>query len=164
MRIGIHTAAIGGAVLALLLSACSTMNTKIGGALNLDTNLTLTFVADESINPDDNRRPSPLFIRMYELRAEDAFKSANFIDLYERGAEVLGGEMIAEQRLRRIIPGERRKDAYVLSPETRYVGLMAEFLEFNTAAFKVIVPVTPTNVIASSSVINLSGNAMHVKK
>lgn len=148
------------AVMLCFVSSCSTMNTKIGGMLNLDTDLNLSFKADHSINPDENGSPSPLYIRMYELKSDKNFKNADFIDLYERDKKVLGGDMLAKQRLKRIIPGERREKDYVLNPKTHYVGLFAEFQRYKNASYKVIIPVEPTNVIASSSVVHISGNTI----
>jgi len=136
------------------------MNTKIGGMLNLDTDLNLHFRADASINPDDNGAPSPLYIRMYELKSDKQFKNADFIDIYEHDKQVLGADMLAKQRLKRIIPGEKREKDYVLNPKTRYVGLFAEFQHYRNATYKVIIPVEPTNVIASSSRVHISGNTI----
>lgn len=144
------------------ITACSTLNTKIGGFFNMDTDLTLDFKVEANINPDDRKIPSPLFIRLYELKSAKQFKRANFIDLFERDKEVLGDNMIAKQRLKRLKPGESREDEYVLNKETRYVGLFAEFSQYKNSNFKVIIPVEPTNVIASKSGIHVSGNTITV--
>jgi type VI secretion system protein VasD len=144
------------------LTACSTVNSKVGGFFKMDTDLALTFIADADINPDDRKRPSPVFLRMYELKSTKQFEKSNFIDLYERDAETLGADMVAKQTLKRLKPGEERKDKFVLKPETRYVGLFGEFLQYKDAKFKVIVPITTTNVIASSAVVHLSGNTLRI--
>ena len=151
-------------VLLIALSACSTMNTKIGGLLNLDTDLDLTFKADADINPDENNLPSPLYIRMYELKSDKQFKNADFIDIYERDKEVLGADMIGKQRLKRLIPGEIREKDFVLDPQTRFVGLYAEFQKYKNSSFKILIPIEPTNVIASSSVVHVFGNTLSVSK
>lgn len=143
-----------------LLSACSTMNTKIGSMLNLDTDLDLTFKASSDINPDENNTPSPLYIRMYELKSDKKFRQADFIGLYDKDKEMLGDSMLAKHRLQRLIPGEKREKDFVLNPETHFVGLYAEFQNYKDATYKVIIPVEPTNVVASSSVVNISGNTI----
>ncbi|MBI1422015.1 MAG: type VI secretion system lipoprotein TssJ [Gammaproteobacteria bacterium] len=148
----------------VLLSSCSSMNTKIGGLFNMDTDLDLTFIADKNINPDTDAVPSPLFIRMYELKSDKAFKNADFIDLYERDKEVLGDDMLGKQRLKRLIPGEKREKDFVLDPQTRFVGLFAEFQQYKDATYKVIIPVEPTNVVASSSVVRISGNIVSASR
>jgi type VI secretion system protein VasD len=162
MRIYIAIKSIVAGMLIVSLAACTTLNTKVGGLMNLDTDLNLTFEAEADINPDDNKRPAPLFVRMYELKSDKQFNMANFIDLYERDKEVLGADMIAKQRLKRIAPGETRKEEYVLDSQTRFVGLFAEFSQYKDASFKVIIPVAPTNVVASSVVVTISGNRVNV--
>jgi len=136
------------------------MNTKIGGMLNLDTDLVITFIAGDSINPDDNGTPSPLYLRMYELKTDKQFKTADFIELYEHDKEVLGDSMLGKQRLKRLVPGEKREKNYVLNPDTHFVGLFAEFQKYKNSTYKVIIPVEPTNVVASSSTVRISGNTV----
>lgn len=143
---------------------CTSLNSKVGGILNLDTDVTLRFVAEADINPDDKNRPSPLFIRLYELKSTRQFDRANFIDLYERDKEILGADMIAKQTLKRLKPGDERNDKLVLNPETRYVGLVAEFLQYQKAKFKVVIPIAKENVVASSSDIRISGNVISIKE
>jgi type VI secretion system protein VasD len=142
------------------ISACTSLNTQVGGVLKLDTDLKLELNAEADINPDDKNRPSPLFLRLYELKSTKQFQRANFIDLYERDAEVLGADMLAKQTLKRLKPGDERTDNYVLKPETRYVGIYAEFLQYKNAKFKIIIPIEPTNVFASSAVVRISGNTI----
>jgi len=142
-------------------TSCTTINTKVGGFLNLDTDLSLTFIVDADINPDDKKIPSPLIIRMYELRSPNMFKKSNFIDIYEKDAEILGADMIAKKRLKYMEPGETRETSFVLSNETKYVGLYAEFLEYKDAEYKLVIPIAQTNVISSSAEIRLSGNKMY---
>ncbi len=146
------------------VTACTSLNTKVGGWFKLDTDLVLTLNADADINPDDKKRPSPLFVRMYELKSTKQFAKANFIDIYERDTEVLGADMVAKQMLKRLKPGDHRKDSFVLKPETRYVGLLAEFLQYKDAKFKVIIPVAPTNVFASTADVHISGNTISIAK
>ena len=87
------------------ISSCTTVNSKVGGMLNLDTDLKLTFKVDADINPDDSNTPAPLFVRMYELKSTKMFDKADFIGLFERDKELLGADMISKQRLKRLKPG-----------------------------------------------------------
>ena len=150
------------ALVMFVLSACSTVNTKVGGVLDLDTDFRLSFVADETINPDDSRVPSPVIVRMYELKSTKSFEKANFIDLYERDAEVLGNSLIAQQTLKAIKPGEENKANFVLSKDTQYIGLYVEFLQFDNSKYKVVIPIAQTNVISSSAKVQLSENTISI--
>lgn len=140
------------------MTGCSSLNSKVGGVFNADTDLKLTLKADADINPDDKKRPSPLFLRLYELKSPKQFEKANFIDLFERDSEALGADLVAMQTLKRLRPGDERTDRFVLKPETRYVGVFAEFLQYRDAKFKILVPIAPTNVFASSAELHISGN------
>ena len=148
----------------LASTSCTTINTKVGGLLNLDTDLKLTFVVDADVNPDDNKTPSPLFVRMYELKSPKMFNKANFIDIYERDSEVLGADMIDKQRLKHIRPGETREASFVLNKDTKYVGLFAEFLKYKDSKYKLVIPVAQTNVVSSSATIQLSGNRLIISE
>jgi len=150
--------------LALTLASCSSVNSKVGGLLDLDTDLKLRFVVDESVNPDDSKVSSPLIVRMYELKSIKAFENANFIDLYERDTEILGKTMITEQSLKPIQPSEDRTARFVLSKGTKYVGLYAEFLQYENAKYKVIIPVAETNVVSSTAKVQLTENKMIILK
>ncbi len=149
--------------LILTLNACTSLNTKVGKMLNLDTDLKLTFKVDADINPDDQKTPSPLFIRMYELKSTKMFERANFLDLFERDKETLGADMIAKQRLKRIKPGENTDISFVLDEKTQFIGLYAEFSEYKNANFKVIIPVASHNVISSSATIHIAGNSLSIQ-
>jgi type VI secretion system protein VasD len=151
-------------VLVTVLSACTSLNTKVGKMLNFDTDLTLTFKVDADINPDDQKTPSPLFIRMYELKSTKLFDSASFLDLFERDKETLGADMIAKQRLKRIKPGEDTDISFVLDAKTQFIGLYAEFSEYKNSSFKVVIPIASHNVVASSATIHIAGNALSVLK
>ncbi len=152
------------AAVILTLASCTSVNTKVGGLLDLDTDLQLSFVVDKSLNPDDSKVSSPVIVRMYELKSTKAFENANFIDLYERDSEVLGKTMITEQALKPIQPNEGRTAKFVLSKGTKYIGLYAEFLQYEDAKYKVIIPVAETNVVSSTAKVQLTENKMIVLK
>ncbi|RZL68919.1 MAG: type VI secretion system lipoprotein TssJ, partial [Pedobacter sp.] len=50
--------------------------------MGLDTDLRLVIQTDMDINPDANNRPSPVFVRMYELKSPIIFHQADFMTLY----------------------------------------------------------------------------------
>jgi type VI secretion system protein VasD len=146
------------------LASCTAVNTKVGSFLDLDTDLKLSFAVDKNVNPDDSKVSSPVIVRMYELKSTKAFENANFIDLYERDSEVLGKTMITQQSLKPIQPNENRTARFVLSKGTKYIGLYAEFLQYENAKYKVIIPVAETNVVSSTAKVQLFENKMVILK
>lgn len=145
-------------VISPLFSSCSSLNSAVGGMFGADTDLTLSFKVESNINPDENRRPSPLFLRMYELKSPKLFRKANFIDIYEQDKEVLGEDFVAVQKLKRIRPGEDRENSFVLDEKTKFVAIYAEFLEYKNAKYKLIIPVVQHDIIGTTVTIKISGN------
>lgn len=148
----------------ILMMSCSSQESKVGKFFNLDTDVELSFKVDANINPDDSKTPSPLFIRMYELKSPTAFEKASFIDLFERDKDILGADMLSKQRLKRIKPGEDYQVQFVLSDKTQYVGLFAEFLQYKNATFRVVIPVVSHNILETSGRIRISGNTISIIK
>lgn len=148
------------AVSVALLSACQSINSSVGGFFNLDTDINIEFYVDANINPNESGRPSPLFIRMYELKSNKMLKNAHFLDIFENDKEALGADLVVKYKLKLIQPGENRIDQFVLEPETNFIGLYAEFLNFKTAKYKLIIPVVVNNVFRNSVAIRVSGNEL----
>lgn len=142
------------------LSACTSINSTVGGFFNMDTDLEIKFKVDSDVNPDDDKKPSPLFVRMYQLKSTKMFSRANFIDLYEKDKEVLGADMISKQVLRRVKPGESRNENFVLNKKTRFIGLYAEFLQYKKSSFKLLIPVVPENFIGTSEEVLVASNKL----
>ncbi len=145
-------------IVMLSTSACSSLNSAVGGIFGADTDLTLTFKVESDINPDENKRPSPLIVRMYELKSNKLFNKADFIDIYEQDEATLGADFIAVQKLKRLKPGEDRENSFVLDEKTRFVALYAEFFNYKNARYKVIIPVVQHDVIGTTININVSSN------
>lgn len=154
---------IGLQLLALaILPGCASLNSGVGGVFGFDTDLAIEFKVAADINPDDRSKPSPLFIRMYEMQAKKMVEKADFIDLYERDKEVLGADLLAMQKLKRLVPGENREDQFVLGEKTLYVALYAEFLQYKNAKYLLIIPVAPNNVVATAVTVEVTGNSIRL--
>lgn len=145
------------------LSACSSQESRVGRMLNLNTNFTLTVEATPDINPNSRDESSPVFLRLYELKSDEAFAGADFIDLYERHDATLGKSLVAHRQLPRIAPDEVRDYEMVLDGETRYVGLLAEFYQYENATYKVVIPVTAKNVFRDKVRLRISDNTISVR-
>lgn len=150
--------AMAATVLAVLSVGCSEVDSKVGGVLNLDTDLKMEIRVDSDVNPDEKGQPSPIYLRLYELKTSKLMEKSDFISLYERDKEVLGSDLLARQELKRLVPGETRNERFVLSPETQYVALFAEFFHYKKAKYKVIFPVKKNNIFRNAIEVRLSGS------
>jgi type VI secretion system protein VasD len=90
-----------------------------------------------------NRGPSgqglPVVVRLYELSAQGAFSSADFFSLYNDQAGALGGELVASEEMN-LAPGADRLLAKPLSPDARYLGVLAAFRDIDNAQWRALVP------------------------
>jgi type VI secretion system protein VasD len=100
----------------------------------------LSFVIDANLNPDASGRPSPVILRIYELRSVAAFNRADFFSLYERDREQLGPELVSRDELP-LMPGGRPQAITTLRSDTRYVGVVAAFRDIERARWRASTPI-----------------------
>lgn len=148
----------------IFMVGCSSSKSRVGGVLNLDTDLKLTFEIASDINPDDYSRPSPVFVRFYQLKSATAFDKADFIDIYERDSEIFGGDIISKQVLKPLSPGVGRTESFVLEQGAKMIAVYAEFSQYPGSTYKVIFPVTENNVIKNKATIKISGRTISLVK
>ena len=84
----------------VLLAGCSSLSpySKV-------TKLNLKLTASDQLNPDLNGRPSPIVVRLFELKHPVTFENADFFSLYERAKESLAPDLVASEELE-LRPGE----------------------------------------------------------
>jgi type VI secretion system protein VasD len=122
------------AALALALAACASPPKP--------TQLAATIQASEQVNPSSSKRPSPLLVRVYELKGAAAFNSADFMSLYQRDKAELGADLLGKEEFV-LAPGESKQFAKTLAQETRFIGVVAAFRDVEHARWRSIVPVAP---------------------
>lgn len=98
--------------------------------------------ASADLNPSVSQRPSPLQLRIYELRTAAAFNQADFVALYQSDTATLGADLVAREELM-LQPGETRPYTRPLAPDTRFVGVVAVYRLLERATWRVVVPVQP---------------------
>jgi type VI secretion system protein VasD len=105
----------------------------------------LTAAAD--VNPDRNQRPSPVVIRIYQLRRDEPFKAAPFEPLYDDDMKTLGEAFLTRDEFT-LKPGERRAVDVELAVDTRFIGVLAAFRDLTdpAAVWRVVVPAPRRNL------------------
>jgi type VI secretion system protein VasD len=99
----------------------------------------MTLAASADTNPDGTGRPSPVVVRVYQLRTDAAFTGADFFQLFDDEQKVLGAELISRDEFV-LAPAERRTLDVTVSGETRYVGVVAAFRDIRNAQWRGLVP------------------------
>lgn len=128
-------------VLVLTLIGCQA--TRRG--LNFETSAAITLSADKQINPDQDNRASPVVIRVFKLTDARQFQREDFLNLYENPQQRLGNDLVDVVVLKELVPGESRQEIIPLSPEIRYLGFMAEFMQYQDSSPIVVVPIKDHN-------------------
>ena len=101
---------------------------------------TMTLTASKDVNPDSSGRPSPIVVRVYQLRADAMFSSADFFALFNEEQKVLGVEMITHDEYV-LVPGEQRPIDVIIGNETRLIGVIAAFRDIrNAQPWRVVIP------------------------
>ena len=102
----------------------------------------MTIAASADANPDGTGRPSPVVVRVYQLRTDAAFASADFFALYDDDQKVLGQELISRDEYV-LAPSESRVIDVAVSGDTRFVGAIAAFRDIRNAQWRTAVAAVP---------------------
>jgi type VI secretion system protein VasD len=120
-----------------------------------------TLQASATVNPDVRRRPSPLMVRVYELKSTASFDAADFLSLYERDQATLAADMASREEIM-LKPGDSRSWDKTLSPDTRFIAVFAAFRDIDRARWKGTTAVVPNarNMIS----VTADGVAITIKR
>lgn len=119
-------------MLAVLASGCSS------------TEIELSVASQPNVNPDHTGRPSPVILRIYELKSDLNFQQADFYSLFnfDKNKHVLSADLLAVKELT-CIPENPYTIEHEPLPETRYLGVIAGFRQLERAQWRAIVPIEP---------------------
>jgi type VI secretion system protein VasD len=102
------------------------------------TKLDLTLNGRDELNPDLNGRPSPIVLRLVELKHPVSFETADFFSLYQRPKEALSPDMVVLEELE-LRPGEQRKLKLSVQPGSRYVGVLAAYRDLPESNWRTVI-------------------------
>lgn len=103
----------------------------------VDTHMTIAASAD--VNPDSTGRPSPIVVRVYQLRGNVAFAGSDFFALYDDEEKALGSDLISRTEFE-LAPAEHRRVDVTISTEARFVGAIAAFRDIRNAEWRALAP------------------------
>ena len=108
------------------------------------TRLDAKVVAESDLNPDYGGRPSPLVVRIYELKNTVAFENADFFKLYESDVGTLEADLINREEFQ-LKPGDRKEFEQELDPATAYLGVLAAYRDIDNAVWRKTVQLEPNS-------------------
>jgi type VI secretion system protein VasD len=106
---------------------------------------TVTIRTTADTNPDDNGRPSPVVVRLYQLRADGAFRDADFGALSRQDQTALGQDLLRRTDYT-LTPGSRRQVEFELPEQAGALCAVAEFQRLDQAVWRACLPL-PAEVI-----------------
>ena len=104
--------------------------------------LAVRIAALARLNPDANGRPSPVVVRVYELKAVAQFNAADFMAMFEQDRSVLGADVVAREEFV-MQPGSTKAIDKLLSPDAQALAVMAAFRELDRAQWRGLVNLAP---------------------
>ena len=99
----------------------------------------LTMQAAPGINPDQRGRPSPVALKLFELKSLATFERSDFFSLFDRERETLGAELVARDEFV-IKPGDRIVQERKLSPDTKFIGIVVGYRDLERSQWRLSIP------------------------
>ncbi|MBL8446752.1 MAG: type VI secretion system lipoprotein TssJ [Zoogloeaceae bacterium] len=119
---------------ALYVAACASppkpVVTKIEGKV----------VAAADANPDSKGRPSPVIVRIFELKSLAAFSGADFFSLWNSDSAALGAELAAREELA-LKPGDNVALDRTIQPGVTHFGAIVAYRDLERAVWRAAIPV-----------------------
>lgn len=138
----------------LVLPAC-------GSSTPDPTTVGATITATSSINPNSVAEPSPVVLRIYQLKSDSAFNAAEFSEIFYNDRKVLGGDLLGQKEYN-VKPGDNLTYDDTVSPETRYIGLVAGFRDIENATWRAVTAVTPED--ENQLIVNVDSLSVSLRK
>ena len=112
------------------LTACSSLP-WVSSPTRIDAQIAASF----EINPDANGRPSPLVVRIYELKSISAFNDADFFKLYDEEVATLGGDLLSREEFE-FTPGESHEISRNTHEQARFFAVVAAYRNIDQASWR----------------------------
>ncbi len=105
------------------------------------TAISVDIIATSNLNPDINSRPSPVVVRLYQLKTPGKFEAADFNSLYHNDTATLGSDLVKREEYI-LRPGELQQYKNEPSDDARFLGVVAAFRNIDSAGWKsqIIIP------------------------
>lgn len=135
---------------------CVVLSLLGGCASSKLTKLDLKLTASERVNPDLHGRPSPIVVRLIELRHPVAFENADFFSLYERAEQTLPKDFVNSEELE-LSPGEQVLLKLSVEQGSRYVGVLAAYRDLPHSQWRFVLALPSQRLTRVGLVLDQAG-------
>ena len=143
------------AISCLLLASCS--EEKIDPT---PVNKSLTLTAGSNVNRY-NGQVNPVVIRLYQLSNRSEFESAGFWNIFN-DTKALAGVVLDKRSLSPIYPGESRTVSIDLVKDAYYLGVFAEFADYEQQNYNVVAPIN-SSILDAGITVTVIASGVDIK-
>lgn len=121
----------------------------------------LTVTARADVNPDESGRPSPVVLRIYQLKDDAAFKDADFFAIFDNEQATLAANLIDRKEFV-LAPGDSRTIDFPVSGDAKFLGVLAAFRDIRNAEWRALVDAprkTYKNLVKTDKVLVTAAKA-----
>lgn len=126
------------AITLLLLNGCASTPKPVIVKISIN--------AQPSLNPDSRGRPSPVVMKLYELKSDVAFNGGDFFSVFDNEQKTLGGDLLNSEVFQ-LRPGETLKLERPIQPDARYVAVVAAFRDLEHSQWRAALAIPPKKKI-----------------
>lgn len=126
------------AISLLLLSGCASTPKP--------TIVKVSINAQSGLNPDSRGRPSPVVMKLYELKSITGFNGADFFSVFDSEQKTLGADLLSSEVFQ-LRPGEILKLERPIQPDARYVAVVAAFRDLEHSQWRATLAIPPKKKI-----------------
>lgn len=106
------------------------------------TKLEITVTANADVNPDDKGRAAPILVRVYELKSEGVFESADYFSLSNNGKALIGSDLLVRDEFI-LRPGDVKTIRRKSHPDLAAIGVVAGYRDLAQADWRAIQKIDP---------------------
>jgi type VI secretion system protein VasD len=103
---------------------------------------TVAIKASDKINPDSRGRPSPVVIRLYELKSSSSFDSADFFSLNDKDQSTLGSDFVHREEFI-LQPGQAQEFKRKVAGDSKTIAVVAAFRDLERSVWRAKVAIVP---------------------
>jgi type VI secretion system protein VasD len=122
--------------------------------------IVLEIQASGDINPNDEGRPSPVVLKIYQLRSAKKFLDADFHGLFQEDQSLLKKDFIQSEE---IVVAPNGKQTLFFEPhsEAACIGILAAFRHFQDSEWRCSAMVIPNKF--AHFFVTIKGNRVEIK-
>ncbi|MFM9925131.1 type VI secretion system lipoprotein TssJ [Variovorax sp. H27-G14] len=104
--------------------------------------LDITITAAPDLNPDEKERPAPILVRVYELRSEAVFETADYFSLQNSDKAVIGADLLTREEFI-LRPGDVKTIRRKSHPDVGAIAVLAGYRDLAQSDWRAVQKIAP---------------------